>query len=72
MAGVVRRCRCLLARCRHFDSIVEIAQHKEHVARAENLRARLDALDLGRLTGRLTPEQVADEYRECVQQASFL
>jgi hypothetical protein len=45
---------------------------EEHVARAENLRARLDALDLGRLTGRLTPEQVADEYRECVQQASFL
>jgi hypothetical protein len=45
---------------------------EEHVARAENLRARLEALDLGRLTGRLTPEQVADEYRECVQQASFL
>jgi hypothetical protein len=45
---------------------------EEHVARAENLRARLDALDLGRLTGRLTAEEVADEYRACVQQASFL
>jgi hypothetical protein len=45
---------------------------EEHVARAETLRARLEALDIGRLTGRLTPEQVADEYSACVQQASFL
>jgi hypothetical protein len=44
----------------------------ENVARAENVRARLEALDLGRITGRLTPEQVATEYSACIAQASFL
>ena len=44
----------------------------EHVARAEAVRAKLEALDLGRITGRLTPEQVATEYSACIEQASFL
>jgi hypothetical protein len=44
----------------------------ENVARAENVRARLEALDLGRITGRLTPDQVATEYSACIAQASFL
>jgi hypothetical protein len=45
---------------------------EEHVARAEAVRAKLEAIDLGRITGRLTPEQVATEYSACVEQASFL
>lgn len=45
---------------------------EEHVARAEAVRAKLEALDLGRITGRLTPEQVATEYSACIEQASFL
>jgi hypothetical protein len=45
---------------------------EEHVARAEVVRAKLEALDLGRITGRLTPEQVASEYSACIEQASFL
>ena len=44
----------------------------EHVARAEAVRAKLEALDMGRITGRLTPEQVAAEYSACIAQASFL
>jgi hypothetical protein len=44
----------------------------EHVARAEAVRAKLEALDLGRITGRLTQEQVATEYSACIEQASFL
>jgi hypothetical protein len=45
---------------------------EEHVARAEAVRAKVEALDLGRITGRLTPEQVATEYSACIEQASFL
>jgi hypothetical protein len=45
---------------------------EEHVARAEAVRAKLEALDLSRITGRLTPEQVATEYSACIEQASFL
>jgi hypothetical protein len=45
---------------------------EEHVARAEAVRAKLESIDLGRITGRLTPEQVATEYSACVEQASFL
>ncbi len=45
---------------------------EEHVARAEAVRAKLEALDMGRITGRLTPEQVATEYSACIEQASFL
>jgi hypothetical protein len=45
---------------------------EEHVARAETVRAKLEAIDLGRVTGRLTPEQAAAEYSAVVEQASFL
>jgi hydroxymethylpyrimidine/phosphomethylpyrimidine kinase len=45
---------------------------EEHVARAEAVRAKLEALELGRITGRLTPEQVATEYTACIEQATFL
>lgn len=44
----------------------------ERVSLAENVRARLEVLDLGRITGRLTPDEVATEYSACVQLASFL
>jgi hypothetical protein len=43
-----------------------------HVARAEAVRAKLEAIDIGRVTGRLTPEQAAAEYSAVVEQASFL
>jgi hypothetical protein len=45
---------------------------EEHVARAEAVRAKLESIDLGRVTGRLTPEQAVAEYSAVVEQASFL
>jgi hypothetical protein len=44
----------------------------ERVVRAEGVKARLEVLDVGRITGQLTPQQVATEYAACVQQASFI
>jgi hypothetical protein len=44
----------------------------ERVVRAESVKARLEILDVGRITGRLTPDQVATEYAACVQAASFI
>ena len=44
----------------------------ERVARAEAVKARLQILDIGRVTGSLTPEQVAAEYSACLEQASFI
>jgi hypothetical protein len=44
----------------------------EHVARAENVKARLEILNVGRMTGQLTPEQVATEYAACVKDTSFI
>jgi len=44
----------------------------ERVPLAETVRARLDVLDVGRITGRLTTDEVATEYSACVQLASFL
>ena len=36
--------------------------------RTEAVRAKLEALDLGGITGRLTPEQVATEYGSRIEQ----
>ena len=44
----------------------------ERVARAENVKARLEVLDAGRITGQLTAKQVATEYAACVREASFI
>jgi hypothetical protein len=44
----------------------------ERVARAENVKARLEILNVGRMTGQLTPQQVATEYAACVKDASFI
>jgi hypothetical protein len=45
---------------------------EERVAKAESVRARLEILDIGRITGTLTPEQVAAEYTACVALVSFI
>jgi hypothetical protein len=44
----------------------------ERVARAENVKARLEILNVGRMTGQLTPQQVATEYAACVKEAAFI
>ena len=45
---------------------------EEHISKAENVRARLEIVDIGRVTGTLTPEQVAAEYTACVALVSFI
>jgi hypothetical protein len=45
---------------------------EERVSKAESVRARLEILDIGRITGTLTPEQVAAEYTACVALVSFI
>ena len=45
---------------------------EERVARAESVRARLGILDMGRITGSLTPAQVSTEYAACLELISFI
>jgi len=45
---------------------------EERVSKAESVRARLEILDIGRITGTLTPEQIAAEYTACVALVSFI
>jgi hypothetical protein len=45
---------------------------EERISKAENVRARLEIVDIGRVTGTLTPEQVAAEYTACVALVSFI
>ena len=44
----------------------------ERVAKAEAVKARLEILEIGRMTGNLTPEQAATEYSACLELASFI
>lgn len=44
----------------------------ERISKAESVRARLEILDIGRITGTLTPEQVTAEYTACVALVSFI
>jgi hypothetical protein len=45
---------------------------EERVARAEGVRARLGILEMGRVTGSLTPAQVSTEYAACLELISFI
>ena len=45
---------------------------EERIARAESVRARLGILDMGRITGSLTPAQVSNEYAACLELISFI
>jgi hypothetical protein len=45
---------------------------EERVGRAESVRARLGILDMGRITGSLTPAQVSNEYAACLDLISFI
>jgi hypothetical protein len=45
---------------------------EERVARAESVRARLGILDMGRITGSVTPAQVSTECAACLELISFI
>ena len=45
---------------------------EEHLARAQNCRAKLEVLDVGLSTGHLDTSQAASEFIRCVEDVSFL
>jgi hypothetical protein len=71
------RILCILAAvCSLVAAVVTQLQKSnsvgENVSRAETIRARLDVLNIGLISGNLSQEQAATEYSACVQLASFL
>jgi hypothetical protein len=45
---------------------------EERVSRAESVRARLGIVEMGRVTGSMTPAQVSTEYAACLELISFI
>ena len=73
----VWRTLCVLAAvCSLVAAVVTQLQKSnsvgENVSRAETIRARLEVLNIGLISGNLSQEQAATEYSACVQLASFL
>jgi hypothetical protein len=71
------RALCILAAaCSLVAAIVTQLQKSnsvgENVSRAETIRARLEVLNIGLISGRLSQEQAATEYAACVEQSSFI
>jgi hypothetical protein len=71
------RTLCILAAaCSLVAAIVTQLQKSnsvgENVSRAETIRARLDVLNIGLISGNLSQEQAATEYAACVEQSSFI
>lgn len=73
----VWRTLCILAAvCSLVAAVVTQLQKSnsvgENVSRAETIRARLEVLNIGLISGNLSQEQAATEYSACVEQASFI
>ena len=73
----VWRTLCILAAaCSLVAAVVTQLQKSnsvgENVSRAETIRARLEVLNIGLISGRLSQEQAATEYAACVEQSSFI
>jgi hypothetical protein len=71
------RTLCILAAvCSLVAAVVTQLQKSnsvgENVSRAETVRARLDVLNIGLISGNLSQEQAATEYAACVEQSSFI
>jgi MFS family permease len=45
---------------------------EEHLARAQDLQARLEVVDVGVMSGKLDYSRAADEYEACIKAASFI
>jgi hypothetical protein len=73
----VWRILCILAAvCSLVAAVVTQLQKSnsvgENVSRAETVRARLEVLNIGLISGNLSHEQAATEYAACVEQSSFI
>jgi hypothetical protein len=69
MCGLAAVCSLLAAVA---TQLLKSQNLEERLARAESVRARLGILDMGRITGSLTPAQVSTEYAACVELISFI
>ena len=69
VCGLAAVC-CLLAAV--ATQLLKSQNLEERVARAESARTRLGILDMGRITGSLTPAQVSTEYAACLELISFI
>jgi hypothetical protein len=73
----VWRTLCILAAVSSLVAAVVTQLQKsnsvgENVSRAETIRARLDVLNIGLISGNLSQDQAATEYAACVEQSSFI
>jgi hypothetical protein len=73
----VWRTLCILAAvCSLVAAVVTQLQKSnsvgENVSRAETIRARLEVLNIGLISGNLSQEQAATEYAAYVEQSSFI
>ena len=73
----VWRTLCILAAvCSLVAAVVTQLQKSnsvgENISRAETIRARLEVLNIGLISGNLSQEQAATEYAACVEQSSFI
>ena len=73
----VWRTLCILAAaCSLVAAVVTQLQKSnsvgENISRAETIRARLEVLNIGLISGSLSQEQAATEYAACVEQSSFI
>jgi hypothetical protein len=73
----VWRTLCILAAvCSLVAAVVTQLQKSnsvgENVSRAETIRARLEVLNIGLISGNMSQEQAATEYAACVEQSSFI
>ena len=46
--------------------------YEEHIARAQGVRAALEALDFGIASGHLSQREATDQYLKCIEDASFI
>ena len=73
----VWRTLCILAAvCSLVAAVVTQLQKSnsvgENISRAETIRARLEVLNIGLISGSLSQEQASTEYAACVEQSSFI
>jgi hypothetical protein len=71
------RTLCILAAvCSLVAAVVTQMQKSnsvsENISRAETVRARLEVLNIGLISGNLSQEQAATEYAAYVEQSSFI
>jgi MFS family permease len=71
------RILCLAAMMCSLAATIATQVHKsnnyeEHIARAQSVRAALEALDFRIVSGHLSQREATNQYLKCIQDASFI